>query len=356
LSLIWQHTKGVSEGCFDVAPVAKVVVPSFPPHPAKVVVPLRRSQRLPDSPRKAIMNLGPKSLALSACLCLTSILSMAQGTPCTANGEAPAQGSPIACVTGDGVQVTAASTPAAAIETLPLTPEQRPAAAPLVTYIDGKLSVTAKNSTLGDILRAISAKTGASIDIPEGANERVVSQLGPAPARDVMTALLNGSHFNYVMVGTETNPNAIAHVILTAKTDRPEGSVGGAMAASATRGTVQPRTALQAAIMQPYQEMLEQQQAQQAALEAQQAGIAAAAIETLTPTASASEPAGTNTAGGSATSENGGAEATPSPNEAARGINTESDKTPHQVLQNLYEARRQMIQAQRQPPAPEAQQ
>jgi len=128
------------------------------------------------------------------------------------------------------------------------------------------------------------------------------------------------------------------------------------MAASATRGTVQPRTALQAAIMQPYQEMLEQQQAQQAALEAQQAGIAAAAIETLTPTASASEPAGTNTAGGSATSENGGAEATPSPNEAARGINTESDKTPHQVLQNLYEARRQMIQAQRQPPAPEAQQ
>jgi len=101
------------------------------------------------------MNLGPKSLALSACLCLTSILSMAQGTPCAADGAAPAQGSPIACVTGDGVQVTAASTPAAAAETLPLTPEQRPAAAPLVTYIDGKLSVTAKNSTLGDILRAI---------------------------------------------------------------------------------------------------------------------------------------------------------------------------------------------------------
>ena len=127
------------------------------------------------------------------------------------------------------MQVTPASTPAAAtgIETLPLTPEQRPAAVPLVTYIDGKLSVTAKNSTLGDILRAISAKTGASIDIPEGANERVVSQLGPASAREVMTALLNGSHFNYVMVGSESNPNAVAHVILTAKTDRPEGSSAG---------------------------------------------------------------------------------------------------------------------------------
>ena len=253
------------------------------------------------------------------------------------------------------MQVTAASTPAAATETLPLTPEQRPAAAPLVTYIDGKLSVSAKNSTLGDILRAISAKTGASIDIPEGANERVVSQLGPAPARDVMTALLNGSHFNYVMVGTETNPNAVAHVILTRKTDRPEGSVGGATTASVTRGTVQPRTALQAAIMQPYQEMLEQQQAQQAALEAQQAGIAAAAIETLTPTASAVEPAGTNTAGGSATSENGGAETTPPPNEPTRGTNNAGERTPQQVLQNLYETRRQMIQSQRQPPPPESQ-
>lgn len=302
------------------------------------------------------MNLGPKSLALSACLCLTSILSMAQGTPCAADGEAPAQGAPIACVTGDGVQVTAASTPAAATETLPLTPEQRPAAAPLVTYIDGKLSVTAKNSTLGDILRAISAKTGASIDIPEGANERVVSQLGPAPARDVMTALLNGSHFNYVMVGTETNPNAVAHVILTAKTDRPEGSAGGAMSASAARGTVQPRTALQAAIMQPYQEMLEQQQAQQAALEAQQAGIAAAAIETLTPGAPAVEAAATNPASGSANSESTGAETTPPPNEPARANSNGGERTPQQVLQNLYETRRQMIQAQRQPPPPEAQQ
>jgi hypothetical protein len=222
----------------------------------------------------------------------------------------------------------------------------------MVTYIDGKLSVTAKNSTLGDILRAISAKTGASIDIPEGANERVVSQLGPAPARDVMTALLNGSHFNYVMVGTEANPNAVVHVILTSKTDRPGGSAGAS--AAMNRPTIQPRTALQAAIMQPYQEMLEQQQAQQAALEAQQAGIAAAAIETLGPTAPAVEAASTNAASGSANSENGGAETTP-PSDPARATGNSGDKTPQHVLQNLYEARRQMIQSQHQPPTPESQ-
>ncbi len=297
------------------------------------------------------MKFGPKSFALSACLCFAGVLSVAQGTPCAADGEAPAQASPIACVTGDGVQVTAASTPAAAAETLPLTPEQRPAAPPLVTYIDGKLSVTAKNSTLGDILRAISAKTGASIDIPEGANERVVSQLGPASAREVMTALLNGSHFNYVMVGSESNPNAVAHVILTAKTDRPEGSTG--TMASATRPTIQPRTALQAAIMQPYQDMLEQQQAQQAALEAQQQALAAGVTEVPAPAAPASDAAAANQAGGG---EAGIAEATPPSSEPAQTNNNSGEKSPQQVLQGLYETRRQMIQAQHQPPPPGQQQ
>ena len=302
------------------------------------------------------MNLGPKSLALSACLCFASVLSTAQGTPCGADGTAPAQGSPIACVTGDGVQVTEASTPAATPDTL--TPEQRPASAPIVTYIDGKLAVTAKNSTLGDVLRAISAKTGASIDIPEAANERVVSQLGPASTREVMTALLNGSHFNYVMVGSENNPNAVAHVILTAKTDRPEGSGGGSTGtmASATRASVQPRTALQAAIMQPYQQMLEQQQAQQAALEAQQQAVAAGVTEAPAPAAPPAEAAA-NQASGGASSEAGVAEvASPPPSDAAQTNNNSGEKSPQQVLQNLYETRRQMIQAQHQPPPPGQQQ
>ncbi|MGC2197112.1 MAG: hypothetical protein WA628_20715, partial [Terriglobales bacterium] len=223
------------------------------------------------------MKFGPQ-LALSACLCISSVLATAQGTTCASDGETPAQGSPIACVTGDGVQVTAnpAVTPAA--ETLPLTPEQRPAVPPVVSYVDGKLTVVAKNSTLGDVLRAIAAKTGASIDVPEAANERVVSQLGPAPARDVMTALLNGSHYNYVMVGTETNPNSVAHVILTAKTERADGK--SITTASFARPTVQPRSALQAAVMQPYQEMLQQQQAQQAAAEELQQQVAETVSET----------------------------------------------------------------------------
>jgi hypothetical protein len=248
--------------------------------------------------------------------------------------------------------VTTTSPVDAQSEVLPLTPEQRPAAPPVVRYEEGKLTVVAKNSTLGDILRAIAAKTGASIDVPEGANERVVSQLGPAPARDVMAALLNGSHFNYVMVGTETNPNSVAHVVLTAKSDRPEGSAAtGAMAAAGlARTAIQPRTALQAAIMQPYQEMLQQQQAQQSAAQELQQQIATETV-TGTSTQATGEPVASNAPASGNTSENATVEPAPA-TEAPKNAGAQGEKTPQQVLQDLYETRRQMMEQQHQPPPP----
>src|SRR5438270_2588986 len=83
----------------------------------------------------------------------------------------------------------------------PPTPEQMPPRPPTVSYQNGQLSIVAPNSTLSDILQAVKTKTGAAIDIPPGATERVVSRFGPGPARDVLAALLDGAHFNYVMIG-----------------------------------------------------------------------------------------------------------------------------------------------------------
>src|SRR5712691_11104717 len=85
----------------------------------------------------------------------------------------------------------------------PPTLEQMPASAPQVFFRNGQLTIVARNSTLGDILRAVHTQTGASVDIPSHATERVVSNLGPGPARDVLASLLNGSHFNYVMLRSE---------------------------------------------------------------------------------------------------------------------------------------------------------
>jgi hypothetical protein len=98
-----------------------------------------------------------------------------------------------------------------------LPPEQMPALAPEVQFHQGQLTIMASNSTLGDILRAVRKETGASVDVPGNATERVVGQFGPGPARDVLTSLLNGSHFNYVLLGSAENSNALDRVILTSR-------------------------------------------------------------------------------------------------------------------------------------------
>jgi len=102
------------------------------------------------------------------------------------------------------------------LSALPL--DQMPAVPPQVDYSGGQLTIVAHNSTLGDILRAVHKQTGAELDIPSTATERVVMTLGPGPARDVLAALLNGTHFNYVMLGTAADPTAVQRVVLTAKT------------------------------------------------------------------------------------------------------------------------------------------
>ena len=88
--------------------------------------------------------------------------------------------------------------------------------APQVSYQNGQLTIVAPNSTLGDILRAVRKQTGAEIEIPE-ARERVVTHLGPGPARDVVAELLNGSRFNYVLLGSPADASLLTRVVLVAK-------------------------------------------------------------------------------------------------------------------------------------------
>jgi len=86
-----------------------------------------------------------------------------------------------------------------------------------VTFDNGQLTIVAQNSTLGDILRAVRAKTGATVEVPGNATERVVAKIGPGPAREVLASLLNGSHFNYVMLGSPTKADMVDRIILTSK-------------------------------------------------------------------------------------------------------------------------------------------
>ena len=95
---------------------------------------------------------------------------------------------------------------------------QLPESAPKVSFENGQLTIVANNATLGEILKQVKKLTGASIDLPaNGAPERVVTQIGPGAPRDVLATLLNGTAFNYVMLGSNSDPMAVSSVVLTPK-------------------------------------------------------------------------------------------------------------------------------------------
>jgi hypothetical protein len=113
------------------------------------------------------------------------------------------------------------SGPTGPVQQIPL--DSIAAVPPQVTYQDNQLTIVAPNSTLGDILRAVRKQTGAEIEIPS-APERVVTRLGPGPARDVVAELLNGSRFNYVLLGSAGDDAALTRVVLVAKTGPQSGA------------------------------------------------------------------------------------------------------------------------------------
>jgi hypothetical protein len=97
-----------------------------------------------------------------------------------------------------------------------------------VDYASGQLSVVADNAPLGFVLNLIAAKTGAVIDlVPELQNEPVVARLGPGPARDVLTALLDSPRIDYIVLGGDDTGGKLQRIMV-----RLRHSVGLATAAA----------------------------------------------------------------------------------------------------------------------------
>lgn len=147
-------------------------------------------------------------LASILCLFLTPQAVWAQQAP----ASQPAAHKPVVRKSAKKLAPEPPSPPAP-----PPTLEQMPALPPQVHYSNGQLTIVAENSSLADILRAVRTQTRAEVEIPPNANERVVGHFGPGPARDVLTALLHGINFNYVMVGSPAHPDGVDRLILTSK-------------------------------------------------------------------------------------------------------------------------------------------
>ena len=80
------------------------------------------------------------------------------------------------------------------------------------------LSIKAQGATLAEVLYEVHRRTGADIAIPAGAEqERVVVNIPPAPGRDVIASLLNGSRFNYIVLGSDADPGGFRNILLSLK-------------------------------------------------------------------------------------------------------------------------------------------
>jgi hypothetical protein len=87
-----------------------------------------------------------------------------------------------------------------------------------VTYADGRLEVAADNSSLNQVLREISRKTGMKITGGIG-DERVFGTYGPGPPGEILASLLDGTGSNMLL--RESSTDAPDELILTPREGGP---------------------------------------------------------------------------------------------------------------------------------------
>jgi hypothetical protein len=212
--------KGVRSGLFfNNPPITRIVLDLSEP----------QSYRISTSPNSIIVKLGPAGAQQQVAHAAPSAGAQLRDASLAAGPNVPAARISAASLSGPNVP-RPANAAAASIShagggnsALP-DANQQPidsAPAPLeppkpvvnVSYENGMLRIHAEKATLAQILFEVHQQTRADIAIPAGAEqEQVVADLGPAPARDVLGELLNGSPYNFVFVGDE---RALERVILT---------------------------------------------------------------------------------------------------------------------------------------------
>jgi hypothetical protein len=85
---------------------------------------------------------------------------------------------------------------------------------PTIIYQQKRLSIRANGCTLDEVLNAVRVITGISLDIPVSAKrELIFARLGPDRVVLVLTSLLRGIRFNYLIAGSDEDPSSIRLVM-----------------------------------------------------------------------------------------------------------------------------------------------
>jgi hypothetical protein len=87
---------------------------------------------------------------------------------------------------------------------------------PSVIWNGRDLTIAASNSSLREILTDVSTATGVKVE-GEESDQRIFGSYGPAPARDVLNQLLDGSGYNVLIIG-DKGEGTPRQLVLTART------------------------------------------------------------------------------------------------------------------------------------------
>jgi hypothetical protein len=189
--------KGIRAGLFfDNPPITRIVLDLAEP----------QSYRISTLQNAIVVKLGP---AVTAGANTPDVPPVARLQNASLASAMPAAGMnvPTARFSNPVAQPTASSPPVSVMQV------QAPKPPLTVTFANGQLSIRAEKATLAQVLFEVQRQTRAEIPIPAGAEqEQVAAELGPAPARDVLASLLNGSAYNFIFVG---NDLSLERVILS---------------------------------------------------------------------------------------------------------------------------------------------
>lgn len=105
-------------------------------------------------------------------------------------------------------------------------PASKSLAPPAVTYEDGKVTIMAADCGLNEVLRAVSHQTNVPIEGRLDGDERVAVKIGPDSLRDVLLTLLQGSHYSFVLISRESQPQRIEKIVLMSRLSPPMPGAG----------------------------------------------------------------------------------------------------------------------------------
>lgn len=221
----------------------------------------------------------------------------------------------------------------------PLPAENLRAVPPRISYVDGQLSISALNTTLGDVLAKVASLTGVKFDVPPTANgERMpFVELGPGPAREILAELLSDSSFDYLLAASDTDPDRIQSVLIMPR-EKKAGKANRVDAAS--RSPRSPYSRGSAPV-----ESAEAAAPENAALPAQPSNAASDAAQSNPQSASSSSDQSAQ-----APSMQPGQSNVPKTSPVALPTTLDSQSISQQ-LQQMYQQRMQMTQQARQPAA-----